>query len=158
MSAPAVGTKMPDFNLKLAAKDGVTDFKLSEHLGKGPIVIAFYPLAFSGICTKEVCDMRDHLGSLAGLHAQVYGMSADTHFANKAFAEKENLGFGLLSDPNRDVIGRFWPTMPTQVAGVSHVAKRGAVVLNADGTVKWAFASDDVKMWVGAEEIRKHLA
>lgn len=158
MATPQPGTKIPDFTLKLATKDAVSDFKMSEHLGKGPIVLAFYPLAFSGVCTKEVCDLRDNMAALAGLNAQVYGMSIDHHFANKAFAIHENLGFGLLSDPNRDVIGRFWPTMPTQVAGVSGVAMRGAVVLNSDGTVKWAYASSDVKHWVGADEIRKHLA
>jgi peroxiredoxin len=157
-TVPPVGAHLPDFTLRLATKEGyTTDFKLSEHLGKGPIVFAFFPLAFSGICSKEVCDVRDHIGSLAGLNAQVFGFSADAAPANKAFIDKENLPFAIISDPNREVIGKVWPAYPTPVVGANGVAKRGAMVVNPDGTVKWAFASDDVKVWVGTQEIAKHI-
>lgn len=156
--APAVGSKLPDFTLKLATKEGYVDFKLSDHLGKGPLVLAFFPLAFSGGCTKEVCDLRDNFASFGALKAQVYGFSADAAPANKAFIEKEGLQFGILSDPNREVIGKVWPAMATPVLGANAVAQRGAMVVNADGTVKWASASPDTKVWVGAEEVRKHLA
>ena len=156
-TAPAVGTTIQDFTLKIAGKEGVADFKLSEHLGKGPIVFAFFPLAFTGTCTKEMCDFRDHLGSFASLNAQVYGFSIDTPAANRAFATKENLPFGIVSDPNRAFIGKVWPVMPNAIAAVEHVAKRGAMVLNPDGTVKWAAASDDVGVWIGTEEVRRHL-
>jgi peroxiredoxin len=156
--APAPGTAIPDFALKLATKDGVTDFRLSEHLGKGPLVFAFFPLAFTGVCTKEVCDMRDNLNAFAGLNAQVYGFSTDPAPSNRAFAEREGLTYGILSDPGHQVIGRVWPTNPTPLVGVDGTAKRGAMVVNPDGTVKWAAASDDVKMWVGSDEVRKHLA
>lgn len=155
---PAVGTRIPDFTLKLATKDGyTTDFKLSEHLGKGPIVFAFFPAAFTGICTKEVCDLRDNFAALGSLDAQVFGFSTDKAPSNMAFIQKENLPFQIVSDPNREFIGKVWPAYTTPVVGATGVAKRGAMVLGADGTVKWAFASDDVKVWVGTEEIRKHL-
>jgi glutaredoxin-dependent peroxiredoxin len=158
MQAPAPGTKLADFTLKLATKDGyTTDFKLSEHLGKGPLVFAFYPAAFTGGCTKEVCDMRDNMGSLGALNAQVFGFSTDKAPSNMAFIQKENLPFTIVSDPNREVIGKVWPVYEVPIVGAKGVAKRGAMVVNPDGTVKWAFASDDVKVWVGAEEIRKHL-
>lgn len=157
-SAPAPGTKLPDFTLKLATKDGYTsDFKLSEHLGKGPIVFAFFPAAFTGICTKEVCDLRDNFAALGSLKAQVFGFSTDKSPSNSAFIQKEGLPFGIVSDPNHEVVGKVWPTYPTPIVGADAVAKRGAMVVNPDGTVKWAFASDDVKVWVGVEEIRKHL-
>lgn len=156
-SAPAAGTQVPDFTLKLATKDAVTDFKLADHLGKGPIVFAFFPLAFTGVCTKEMCDFRDHLGSFASLNAQVYGFSTDPAPSNRAFAEREGLSFGILSDPNHQVIGKLWPTNPAPLAGVDGTAKRGVLVLDPDGTVKWAAASDDVKVWIGTEEVRKHL-
>lgn len=156
--APAPGTKLPDFTLRLATKDGyTTDFKLSEHLGKGPLVLAFFPLAFSGGCTKEVCDVRDNMASLSSLHAQVFGFSVDAAPANKAFIVKENLPFGIISDPNREFVGKVWPAYPNPIVAVQGVAKRGAMVVNPDGTVKWAFASDDVNAWVGTDEIRKHL-
>lgn len=157
MAPPAPGTRLPDFTLKLATKDGVTDFRLADHLGQGPLVFGFFPLAFTGVCTKEMCDFRDNLGSFAGLKAKVFGFSADTAPANRAFAAQEGLPFGILSDPNREFIGKHWPAMPVPVVGVRGVAKRGAMVVNPDGTVKWSSASDDVKVWVGTEEVRKHL-
>lgn len=156
--APAVGSKVPDFTLKLATKEAALDFHFAEHLGKGPIVFAFFPLAFSGGCTKEMCDVRDNFTAFAGLNAQVYGFSADAVPANRAFIDKENLGFAIISDPNREVIGRFWPAMGKAVLGANDVAQRGAMVVNPDGTVKWASASPDTGVWVGTEEIRKHLA
>ncbi|HEX2065507.1 MAG TPA: redoxin domain-containing protein [Candidatus Thermoplasmatota archaeon] len=155
---PAPGTKLPDFTLKVASKDGIADFRLSEHLGKGPLVFGFFPLAFTGVCTTEMCDFRDSLASFAGLKAQVFGFSVDTAPSNKAFAASQDLPFGILSDPNREVVGRLWPTYPTPLAGVNATAKRGAMVVGPDGTVKWTSVSDDPKVWVGADEVRRHLA
>lgn len=157
-SAPAPGTKLPDFTLKLATKDSyAADFRLSDHLGKGPIVFAFFPAAFTGVCTKEVCDLRDSFAALGSLKAQVFGFSTDKAPSNMVFIQKENLPFGIVSDPNHEVIGKVWPTYGSPIVGANNVAKRGAMVVNPDGTVKWAFASDDVKVWVGVEEIKKHL-
>ena len=156
-SVPTVGSKLPDFTLKLATKEGVADWTLSSHLGKGPIVFAFFPLAFTGVCTIEMCDFRDNLASFSGLQATVVGFSVDTAPSNKAFAIAQDLPFGILSDPNREVIGKLWPTMPVPLAGVNGTAKRGVLVVNADGTVKWVSVSDDAKVWVGTDEVRKHL-
>lgn len=157
MAVLAAGSKLPDFTLKLATKEGHSDFDFKTALGEGhgPVVLAFFPLAFSGTCTKEVCDMRDNLAAFSGLGAKVYGFSADSHFTNHHFAKEQNLGFGLLSDPNRTVIPQIWDT--ATVAGVENVAKRGVMVLGRDGAVKWTSISDDPKVWVGAEEVQKHL-
>ncbi|HEX2066943.1 MAG TPA: redoxin domain-containing protein [Candidatus Thermoplasmatota archaeon] len=154
MAIPAPGARLPDFTLPLATAEGRKEFRLSEQLGKGPIVFGFFPIAFSGICTKEMCDLRDTLPSFQG--AQVYGFSTDTPFANAEFAKLNSMPQGIVSDPNREVVERIWETMA--VAGVQRVAKRGAMVVAPDGTVKWASASDDPKVWVGSEEIRKQLA
>lgn len=151
----AVGTRLPDFTLKLATKDGPQDFNLNQNLGNGPLVFAFFPLAFSGTCTKEVCDMRDNLAQLEGKGAKVFGFSADSHFTNVEFAKLHNATYGILSDPNRDVIGRIWPT--ATVAGIHNVAKRGVMLVNPDGTVKWTSVSDDPKVWIGAQEVGKHI-
>jgi len=154
MAIPPVGTRLPDFTLKLATKDGHADFAWATRPA-GPAVLAFFPLAFSGTCTKEVCDMRDSLASFEGLGVKVYGFSADSHFSNVNFAKANNLAFGILSDPNRDVIPKLWET--ATVAGVHNVAKRGVIVIGADGAVKWTSKSDDPTVWVGADEVRKHL-
>ncbi|HLF17058.1 MAG TPA: redoxin domain-containing protein [Candidatus Thermoplasmatota archaeon] len=153
--APQPGTRLPDFALKLATKEGIKDFRLSEHLGGGPVVLAFYPLAFTGTCTKEMCDFRDNLGRFEGIGAKVFGFSTDTPFANVEFAKAHNLATPIVSDPNREVVGKVWET--ATVAGVANVAKRGVLVLGPDGAVKWASVSEDPKVWVGTEEVRNHL-
>jgi glutaredoxin-dependent peroxiredoxin len=147
--------KVLDFTLKMATKDGVQDFTLSSVLGKGPVVFAFYPLAFTGVCTKEMCDMRDNLAQFQGLGAQVFGFSTDSPFVNVEFAKAHGLTMGIVSDPNREVVGRLWQT--ATIGGVHNVAKRGVLVLDSDGTVKWTSVSEDPKVWVGSEEVRKHL-
>src|ERR1051326_1240168 len=106
----AVGQKLPDFTLPIATKEGKAEFKLHENLGNGPLVIAFYPLAFTGVCTKEMCDMRDNLAQFEGLGAKVLGFSTDTVFVNHEFAKAQNANYGVLSDANREVVGRIWPT------------------------------------------------
>ena len=156
--ALSVGTNAPDFTLKSKQASGLVDVKLSNNFGNKNTVLLFFPLAFTGVCTKEMCDFRDHLGAFASLDAQVYGFSTDPAPSNRAFLEKEGLTFGILSDPNHTFIGRFWPSNPRPIHGHDVTAKRGAMIVNADGTVKWAFASDDVVQWVGADEVRKHLA
>lgn len=154
-SPAAVGTKLADFTLPLATKDGKQEFNLAQHLGKGPIILGFYPLAFTGVCTKEMCDFRDNLGKFQGLGAQVFGFSIDTPFANVEFVKSQNANYGVISDPNREVVGRFWPTMT--VGGVHHVAKRGVMILSGEGVVQWTSVSDDPKVWIGTDEVRKHL-
>ncbi|MEA3190269.1 MAG: glutaredoxin-dependent peroxiredoxin [Thermoplasmata archaeon] len=149
------GQKLQDFTLKLATKDGAQEFTLSQHLWQGPLVIGFFPLAFSGTCTKEMCEFRDTLDKFGGLGAKVVGFSTDSHFTNIHFAKEHGLPLGILSDPNREVVGKIWQTM--EVAGVKNVAKRGVMVLDADGTVKWTSVSDDPKVWIGTDEVRKHL-
>jgi peroxiredoxin len=151
----AVGSRLPDFTLKLATKDGVSEFNLAANLGQGPLVFAFYPLAFTGVCTKEMCEIRDNLARFEGMGAKVFGFSTDTAPVNHEFAKLHNLNTGILSDPNREVVGRIWQTMT--VAGVHNVAKRGVLVAGPDGTVKWTSVSDDPKMWIGTDEVRKHL-
>jgi glutaredoxin-dependent peroxiredoxin len=155
MRTPQVGDALPDFQCKLATQEGVTDFQWSKDRGTGPVVLAFFPLAFSGGCTKEVCDVRDNLPALADLGAKVFGFSTDSHFANRAFATEQKLPFGLLCDPNRDVVAKLWPRM--EVAGIRNVAKRGVMVLDGSGRVAWSWVSDDPKVWVGFAAIEQAL-
>src|SRR3954451_21491295 len=95
-----VGSKAPDFTLTNEDRQPVT---LSELKGK-PVVLAFFPAAFSGVCQKELCTFRDAIADLNKANAQVFGISTDTFFALKAFQDQQHLNFPLLSDYNKEVI------------------------------------------------------
>lgn len=152
-----VGDRVPDFTLPFARADGKRDaVAFSSLLGKGPVVIAFYPLAFSGVCTKEMCEMRDSQATLDGLHATTVGFSIDTHFTNAQFAKANALQHGLFSDPNREVVETIWATMT--VAGVQRAAKRGWMVVGKDGRVAEKWVSEDSGVWSGVGPIEAALS
>ena len=88
----AIGTKAPDFNLKTATADGLKDVKLSDNFGKKQTLILFFPLAFTGVCTQEMCDVSAGLGDYSGLNAAVYGISVDSPFAQAAWASRTRSG------------------------------------------------------------------
>jgi peroxiredoxin len=141
--AVAVGQSAPAFTLK------DTDLKergLHEFQGK-KVVLAFYPAAFTGVCTKEMCTLRDSLAQLNSANAQVLGISTDTPFANKAFAKENNIAFPLLSDANRDVIKAYDVVFP-DLAGVKGltVAKRAVFVIDGSGVVRYTWVAPEPKV------------
>src|SRR5579872_7572095 len=95
-----VGSKAPDFTLMNQDRQPVT---LSANRGK-PVVLAFFPAAFSSVCTKELCTFRDSMAKLNAAKAQVYGISVDTFFTLKAFHDQQHFTFPLLSDFNKQTI------------------------------------------------------
>ena len=98
-----VGAKAPDFTLPNQDREAVT---LSEQLKTGPVVLAFFPAAFSSVCTAEMCNFRDSISELNTVGAKVLGISVDSFFALKAWADAEKLNFPLLSDFNKTVISQ----------------------------------------------------
>ncbi len=125
-----VGTKAPEFTLKDYNKQ---DISLSSYLGKKPVLLVFYPFAFSGICTGELCQLRDDFSSFEGV--QVLGVSVDTPFSLKKWAEQEGYQFPLLSD--------FWPHgAVAQRYGVFNekagMANRGTFLIDTEGVVRFA--------------------
>ena len=99
----AVGDVVPDFTLLAGSKDGRVEITLSKELAVGEVVLAFYPIAFSSTCTKQMCEIRDDLANLRGLQARVLGFSTDAHHVNTAWARHEALDFPLLSDADATV-------------------------------------------------------
>src|SRR5688572_28760449 len=99
-----VGAKAPDFTLHNQDRQDVT---LSQELKKGPVVLAFFPAAFSGTCQQEFCTFRDSSADLSKVNATVLGVSTDTFFALKAWADQNKLTFPLLSDYNKEVIRQY---------------------------------------------------
>src|SRR5581483_5621307 len=100
--ALSVGTKAPDFTLKSKQASGLVDVKLSNNVGKKNTVLLFFPLAFTGVCTKEMCDITAGLNAYTGMNADVIGISVDSPFAQEAWAQKEKIGITLVSDLNKE--------------------------------------------------------
>jgi glutaredoxin-dependent peroxiredoxin len=140
--AADVGTKAPEFTLPNQDRQPVS---LREELGKNNVVLAFFPAAFSSVCTKELCTFRDQLGPMNHLaKAQVIGISVDTPFSLKAFANNEKLQFPLLSDFNKDVIHAYDVFNPDMI-GLKGIAKRAVFVIDRDGVVRHREVLEDAR-------------
>ena len=136
-----VGAKAPDFTLPNQDREPVT---LSEQLKRGPVVLAFFPGAFSGTCTSEMCTLRDSMSELKKVNANVLGVSTDTFFALKAWADAHTFGFPLLSDYNREVIPKYGVTNPDMI-GLKNIAKRAVFVIDRSGVVRHSEVLDDAR-------------
>jgi peroxiredoxin len=135
-----VGSKAPDFTLTNHDRQPVT---LSAQRGH-PVVLAFFPAAFSSVCTKELCTFRDSLARLNTAKAQVYGISVDTFFTLKAFHDDQKLTFPLLSDFNKQVI-RDYGVFNDDMIGLKGIAKRAVFVIDKDGVVRHREVLEDAR-------------
>ena len=116
-----------------------------ESLREGhPVVLAFFPAAFSGVCTKELCTFRDSMAKLNSANAQVYGISVDTTFVLAEFKKQQNLNFPLLSDFNKEVIQAYAAFNPDMI-GLKGIAKRSTFVIDKDGVIRYAEVLDDAR-------------
>jgi len=129
-----IGTSAPDFTLKTKTAQGLEDVKLSDNFGKRNTVLLFFPLAFTGVCTQEMCDVSGGISSYESLNAAVYGISVDSPFAQEAWAQKEKITIKLLSDLNKTVIKTYDVVFP-MLAGVGDTAARAAVVIDKAGNI-----------------------
>ena len=130
----ATGQKAPDFTLYNDEKNPVT---LSEQRGKN-VLLLFFPFAFTGTCTKELCSVRDNIAIYNDLNATVYGISVDSVHVLKRYKEDQALNFSLLSDFNREVSKEYDSQYEIFALGTKGVAKRSAFVIDKDGIVRYA--------------------
>jgi peroxiredoxin len=137
MTALTVGATAPDFTLKTKTAEGLKDVKLSDNFGKKNTVLLFFPLAFTGVCTQEMCDVSGGLKAYTDLGAEVYGISVDSPFAQEAWAKQEKITIPLLSDLNRTVTRAYGVEFPN-LAGVGDTAARAAIVIDKQGKVTYA--------------------
>ena len=135
--AISVGTKAPDFTLKTKRGEDLKDIKLSENFGKKKSVLLFFPLAFTGVCTKEMCDVSSGLSAYEKLDAVVYGISVDSPFAQEAWAEKEKIQIPLLSDLNKEVSKAYGTLLPDLI-GLGSVSARAAFVIDKAGVIQYS--------------------
>jgi peroxiredoxin len=138
-----VGDEAPDFTAPLADGD-IRSFTLSEHLDEAPLVLAFFPAAFTGTCTAELCTFQDRLANFEDVGATVYGVSVDLPFALNEFRDAEDLSFGLVSDTTRDIVDAYDVRTNMPARGVEGVAKRAVFVVDEAGTITYAWVTDDL--------------
>jgi peroxiredoxin len=136
------GDRAPDFTAPLAGGD-VSEFTLSDRLDEAPLVLAFFPGAFTSVCTEELCTFESELAAYEDVGATVYGISVDSPFALNEFREQEGLSFGLVSDSNKEIIADYGVEMDFADLGYYGVAKRAVFVVEGDGTVTYRWVSDD---------------
>jgi peroxiredoxin len=133
----SVGSKAPDFTLKSKSTGELKDVTLSANFGKKQTVLLFFPLAFTGVCTQEMCDLSGGLSAYADLGADVIAVSVDSPFTQEAWAKANKITVTLASDLNKAVTKAYDVVFP-MLAGVGDTSARAAFVIGKDGIVKYA--------------------
>jgi peroxiredoxin len=149
-----IGAQAPDFTLMNQDRQPVS---LSGALQSGPVVLAFFPAAFSSVCQNEMCTFRDSIATLGAAKAQVLGISTDTFFALKAWADQQHFNFPLLSDYNKDVIRAYGVVNPDMI-GLKDIAKRAVFVIDRQGTVRHREVLDDARNEPNYQQVNETLA
>ena len=133
----AVGTKAPDFTLKSKQGADMKEVKLSENFGKKNTVVLFFPLAFTGVCTQEFCDVTQGLQDYSQLGAAVVGISVDSPFSQEAWAQAKGITVPLASDLNKTT-AKAYGVLLDDLAGFGSAAARAAFVVDKNGVVQYA--------------------
>jgi len=155
--AIAVGTQAPDFTLKSKTDAGLVDVTLSNNFGKKNTLILFFPLAFTSVCTQEMCDISGGLNAYSDLDAEIIGISVDSPFAQEAWAKKENIGIKLVSDLNKTVTKAYGVEFPG-LAGIGDTAARAAFLVDKSGVIQYAEQTPTPKDLPNFEAIKAKLA
>jgi peroxiredoxin len=155
--ALSVGDKAPEFTLKSKQKDGLVDVKLSDQLGSKNTVVLFFPLAFTGVCTQEMCDVTSGISAYENLNAKVIGISVDSPFAQEAWAAKEKISITLASDLNKET-ARAYGVLLDDLAGIGSAAARAAFVIDKEGVIRYAEQTPSPKELPNFEAVKAALA
>jgi peroxiredoxin len=149
MSILAVGSKAPSVTLKSKSDAGLADVSLTRNAGTGSTVVLFFPLAFTGVCTEEMCSVSQGLDAYKALGADVIAVSVDNPFAQEAWAKANKITVTIASDFNKEASKAFGVLNANFVPGAlgfAGVSDRSAFVIGKDGVVKFAWTSADPKV------------
>lgn len=149
-----IGDTAPTFVLRNSATEEVD---LKSYQGQN-VVLLFFPLAFTGVCTTELCEMRDNLAKYNDMNAQVLAISVDSPFTLAKFKELNELNFPLLSDFNKDVSRAYHALYEDFVLGLKGVSKRAAFVIDASGAIKYAEVLENAGNLPNFESIQAALS
>ena len=150
-----VGSKAPDFTLKSKTASGLVDVKLSANFGQKNTVLLFFPLAYTSVCTAEMCDVSNGLSSFAG--ADVIAISVDSPFTQEAWAKTNNIQAKLASDLNKTVTKAYDVLFP-MLAGVGDTSARAAFVSDKAGVVQYSEQTATPKDLPNFEAVKATLA
>ncbi|MDX2187029.1 MAG: redoxin domain-containing protein [Opitutaceae bacterium] len=153
----AVGTKAPDFTLKSKNADGLRDVHLADNFGQKQTVLLFFPLAYTSVCTTEMCDTTSGLADYEKLGAEVIAISVDSPFAQEAWAQANKIKVTLVSDLNKETTKAYQVLFPG-LAGIGDTSARAAFVIGKDGVVKYAEQTATPKDLPNFEAIKAALA
>lgn len=149
-----IGDKAPDFTLpSFTPSAELTQITLSSFNGKKNVVLAFFPQAFTGVCTDQMCTISDSLDQFGGQDTEILGVSVDGTFVQKAFAAEKGIKHALLSDFNREVIGKYDVIHETFAHGMKNTAKRAVYVIGKDGIVKYKEITENPGVQVNFEAL-----
>jgi peroxiredoxin len=152
-----IGDSAPDFTLKSHTGENVT---LSSNKGEN-VLLLFFPFAFTGVCTNELCQTRDSIDFYTGANAKVLAISVDSQFTLSKFAEANNLNFSLLSDFNKTTATAYGSLYDQFIGYYNGVAKRSAFVVDKEGVVRYAEvleSAGDIPNFTAIQDVLKELA
>ena len=147
------GKKAPNFTLYNSEKRQVS---LEDFKGKN-VVIHFFPMAFTGTCTEQLCTMRDDLASYKDLGAEVLGISVDSPFTLAKFKEEQEYNFDLLSDFNKEISPEYGAFYEEFALGLKGVSKRAAFLVDKEGTVQYAEVLEDASKLPNFDKVKEVL-
>jgi peroxiredoxin len=157
-----IGTKAPEFTLSSATPEGPKQIALSAEIGKKNILLLFVPMAFTSVCTAELCEISQGIGSYETLDCTLFGISGDSPFSQKAWAAKEGITIPLLSDYDHAVAKAYGVAyesfLPQLGLGMGGVPKRSAFLIDRSGVIQYAESSDDPKQLPNFTAIQKRLS
>lgn len=157
-----IGTQAPDFTLTSATAEGPKQITLSKEIGSKNILLLFVPMAFTGVCTTELCEISKGIGSYDSLGCKVYGISGDNPFAQQAWAEKEGITISLLSDYEHAIAKAYGVAyesfLPQIGLGMEGVPKRSAFLIDRSGVIQYAESNEDPKQLPDFAKIQAKLA
>jgi peroxiredoxin len=157
-----VGTKAPDFSLSSKTADGPKQIKLSDNFGKNNTLLLFFPMAFTGTCTTEMCGVSMDLSAYGSLNATVYGISGDNPFAQEAWAQKEKITVPLLSDYEHQVARAYNVAydsfLPEINLGMGGVPKRAVFIIDRNGVIQYSESNDDARALPNFDKVKAKLA
>ena len=159
--ALSIGTKAPDFTLPSKGPDGLKQITLSDNFGKQNTLLLFFPMAFTGTCTTEMCGISMDLSAYASLNATVYGISGDNPFAQEAWAQKEKISVPLLSDYEHKVAKAYDAVydsfLPQMNLGMGGVPKRAVFIVDPRGLIQYAECNDDARALPNFDRVKASL-